>query len=113
MEWLLPLFMALWPIQIFELPWYELRLAMQREACAEAEAITRRAPCLRPEDCGALQEWRQLMGTPGLELLEPELAEAWAFRPGAQGTWGVPEGGPRTRRPRDRVFVCPAGAGRR
>lgn len=112
MVWLLPLFVTLWSIEIHEVPGYELHRAMQRDACARAEAIARRLPCLRPGDCGALHEWRQLMGTPGLELLEPELAEAWAFQPGTPGTWGVPEGGPRLRRPRDRVFVCPAGAGR-
>ena len=71
------------------------------EPCEVARRIAEHAPCLRPEDCGALQEWKRIFGPPGVEPLTPEVARGKATR-----SLLSPSPGGVTRRPV--VFPCPA-----
>jgi hypothetical protein len=43
--------------------------------CARAQAIAAMGACTRPEDCPAVDAWRDLMGTPAIELAVPVSAE--------------------------------------
>ena len=60
--------------------------------CAVAEEIAMQRPCLKPEDCGAFQEWRRMFGPPGPRPLPGQ--------PAARRAAAAP------------TFVCPAAPGR-
>lgn len=48
--------------------------------CVEARRLAAQGPCLRPEDCGALQDWKRLFGAPRTEHLDPQLADRMRVR---------------------------------
>jgi len=54
--------------------------AMRVDPCAVAEQMAAQRPCLRPEDCGAFEDWTRLFGVPRNELLNPELAKGEVSR---------------------------------
>jgi len=57
--------------------------------CPEARQIAEMRPCLRPEDCGAYQQWQQTFGPPGAVPLEPRSAAV--VRPPAVPHWCLVE----------------------
>ena len=57
---------------------------IRADPCAVAEQIVAQRPCVRPEDCGAFQDWKRLFGVPRTELLNPEFAGGGVFRASAQ-----------------------------
>lgn len=48
------------------------RQVFRADLCAVAEQIAAQRPCLRPEDCGAFQDWKRLFGVPRIEPLTAE-----------------------------------------
>ncbi len=77
------------------------------DLCAEARRIAESGPCLRPEDCGAFQEWRRIFGEPGITPLDPAeaLGAGQAPRPPKKILY-LPSG-------RGSSFNCPAPGGPR
>ncbi|HEX5757805.1 MAG TPA: hypothetical protein VF121_01290 [Thermoanaerobaculia bacterium] len=60
--------------------------------CAAAREIALQRPCLRAEECGAVEEWRRLFGEPGVRPLPSQPAARRALAATS--------------------FVCPAAPGR-
>jgi hypothetical protein len=44
------------------------------DLCPTARRIAEQPPCLRAEECGAFEQWRQTFGEPGMQPLEPRSA---------------------------------------
>lgn len=44
------------------------------DLCPTARQIAEQPACLRAEDCGAFEQWRQTFGEPGVTTLEPRSA---------------------------------------
>jgi hypothetical protein len=67
------------------------------DPCLTAREIASRGPCLRPEDCGAFEQWTELYGAPRTAPLDPSLATGGgtvaALPPGSAP---LPAGVPRT-----------------
>jgi hypothetical protein len=67
------------------------------DPCLTAREIAARGPCLRPEDCGAFQQWSELFGAPRTTPLDPSLAAGGGARLAAPpGAPWPPAGVPRT-----------------
>jgi len=45
------------------------------DPCAVSRQIAAQPPCLRPEECGAFEDWKNAFGAPGTEPLAPTLAQ--------------------------------------
>ena len=53
------------------------------DLCPTARQIAHQPACLRAEDCGAFEQWRQTFGEPGVTTLEPQSARV-VPQPGPQ-----------------------------
>ncbi len=72
------------PERPFQIPPEAVTQVMRTDPCAAAKQIAARRPCLRPEECGAVQDWKQLFGTPRTEPLTPILAVGGIARTSGQ-----------------------------
>ena len=57
---------------------------VRTDPCAVAKQIAAQRPCLRPEDCGAFQDWKRLFGAPRTEPLNPEFVGGGVARASRQ-----------------------------